>query len=132
MIRLGFLRYVEEVRAAGHDRLYPHRPFVNGTHSKRLGEKFRKRLDALKITDPRKSFHSFRSNVITAPANNGANTAQTFKQTEHKDRDNANTRLGYVRNLPDLKAIVDRIEWPIHLDALAYDGRFAHFLVSIG
>ncbi|WP_124645651.1 hypothetical protein [Burkholderia ubonensis] len=104
---------------------------MNGTYSKRLGEKFRKRLDALKITDPRKSFHSFRGNVITALANNGANTAQTFKLTEHKDRDDANTRLAYVRNLPDLKAIVDRIEWPIHLDALAYDGRFADFLVSI-
>jgi integrase len=130
LIRLGFLRYVEEVRSAGHDRLYPHRPFVNGTYSKRLSEKFRERLDALTITDPRKSFHSFRVNVITALANNGANTAQMFKIAGHKDRDDADTQLGYVRELPDLKAVVDRLAWPINLDALAYDGRFAGFLTA--
>ncbi|PXW26318.1 tyrosine-type recombinase/integrase [Paraburkholderia caballeronis] len=130
LISLGFLRYVEEVRSAGHDRLYPHRPFVNGTYSKRLSEKFRERLDALTITDPRKSFHSFRVNVITALANLGANTAQTFKITGHKDRDDAGTHLGYVRDLPDLKAVVDGLAWPINLDALAYDGRFAGFLTA--
>ncbi|AJY66715.1 hypothetical protein ACVCIC_20005 [Burkholderia glumae] len=62
----------------------------------------------LGILDARKSFHSFRVNVITALANGGTNTAQTFKITCHKDRTDADTHLGYVRDLPDLKAVVER------------------------
>lgn len=130
LIQLGFLRYVEEVRAAGQERLYPHRRLVNQTYAKRLGERFREHLTNLGILDARKSFHSFRVNVITALANSGANTAQTFKITGHKDRGDADTHLGYVRDLPDLKAVVDALRWPIDLNGLTYDGRFAGFLAA--
>lgn len=130
LIRLGFLRYVEEVRAAGLERLYPHWRLINGAYAKRLSECFREHLTGLRILEPRKSFHSFRVNVITALANNGANTAQTFKITGHKDRGDAGTHLGYVRDLPDLKAVVDALRWPIDLDGLTYDGRFARFLAA--
>ena len=130
LVRMGFLRYVEEVRSAGQERLYPHRRLINGAYAKRLSERFREHLTNLDILDARKSFHSFRVNVITALANSGANTAQTFKITGHKDRTDADTHLGYVRDLPDLKAVVDALRWPIDLDGLTYDGRFAGFLAA--
>ncbi|NVE21688.1 hypothetical protein [Burkholderia glumae] len=84
----------------------------------------------LGILDARKSFHSFRVNVITALANSGTNTAQTFKIKGHKDRTDADTHLGYIHDLPDLKAVVDALRWPIDLDALAYDGRLTGFLAA--
>ncbi|UVS95757.1 hypothetical protein [Burkholderia glumae] len=40
LVRLGFLRYVDEVRAAGQERLYPHRRLINGAYAKRLSERF--------------------------------------------------------------------------------------------
>ncbi|MCS6478656.1 tyrosine-type recombinase/integrase [Burkholderia thailandensis] len=130
LIRLGFLRYVDEVRAAGHERIYPHRKLINGAYAKRLGERLREQLTNLGILDPRKSFHSFRVNVATALANLGANTAQTYKIMGHKNQGDADVPLGYVRELPDLKAVVDALRWPIDLDALIYDGRFAGFLAA--
>ena len=66
LIRLGFLRYVDEARAAGHERIYPRRKLINGAYAKRLGERLREQLTNLGILDPRKSFHSFRVSVATA------------------------------------------------------------------
>ncbi|KVR76145.1 hypothetical protein [Burkholderia vietnamiensis] len=82
LVQLGFLCYVEEVRAAGQERLYPHRRLINRAYAKRLGERFREHMTNLGVLDARKSFHSCRVS-LTALANGGANTAQTFKITGH-------------------------------------------------
>lgn len=130
--RLGFLDYVDEVRAAGADRIFPHRLFINGSYSKRLSSAMLAYLTArgIKTEGDRKSFHSFRVNVITAMANNGVNTPQVMKIVGHKNSEADDVHLGYVRDLPDLLPVVDQLHWPIDLEALKYDGRFESFVTN--
>lgn len=132
LIRLGFLNYVEEVRASGAERLYPHRLEINHTYSKKLSEAMLEYQKAIGIKKPNdhKSFHSFRVNVITALANNGANTPQVMKIVGHKNKEGDEVHLGYVRDLPDLKRVVDALQWPIDTEVLTYDGRFKDFVAN--
>jgi integrase len=124
LIDLGFLGFVDKQRADGHDRLFPDRMLINDSYSKELGIAFREHLIAVgvrKLSDAseRKSFHSFRVNVITQLADNGANTIQVMKIVGHSagQAQALSTHLGYVRQL-HLKPIVDGLVWPIDLVGL--------------
>ena len=129
---LGFLTYVDEVRAGGAKRLFPHRSYVNHSYAKRLSEVFGKYLAGLGVATPEspKSFHSFRVNVITAMADDGANTTQSMKMTGHRTSEADDVHFGYVRDLPSLRKIADNLKWPIDVDGLKYDGRFAKFVAD--
>ena len=131
LINLGFLDYVNEVKQSGAERLFPHRSFVNGTYSKRLSEELLKYQTkrGLKKRGERKSFHSFRVNVITALANNGANTIQVMKIVGHETGEKGiETHLGYIRDLPDLKNIINTLSWGIDIEGLKYHGEFKDFI----
>lgn len=130
LVALGFLDYVAEARAAGADRIFPHRLLINDSYSKRLSEQMLAYLKARNIKRPNdhKSFHSFRVNVSTALANNGANTAQVMQIVGHKANESHDVHLGYVRDLPDLLPVVDTLLWPMDLSGLAYQGQFKEFV----
>jgi integrase len=138
LIELGFLDYVSECRAAKVQQIFPHRSKVKGGYSKRLSERMTSYLVELGIKavdfedrpvkDDHKSFHSFRVNVITALANAGANAAQVMQIVGHKRADANAVHMGYVRDLPDLQQVVDKLEWPINVEALRYRGEFDAFL----
>jgi integrase len=128
--QLGFLDYVDECRTVGADRIFPHCLLINNSYSKEVSAAMLAHQRALKIKAPHTSFHSFRVNVITAMANNGANTPQVMKIVGHKRGDSEEVHLGYVRDLPDLQPIVDALKWPINIPALTYDGRFGAFVAN--
>jgi integrase len=130
LIELGFLDYVGECRAAGADRLFPHRALINHSYSKELSAGMLEYQRARNIKAPQTSFHSFRVNVITQMHNNDSNTAKVMKIVGHDDGGGHAVHWGYVRELPDLKPIVDKLEWPIDARALRYNGRFASFLAN--
>jgi integrase len=125
LIDLGFLEFVARQRAAGHERLFPDRLLINDSYSKELSNAFREHLIAVgvrKLADKseRKSFHSFRVNVVTQLTDNGANTVQIMRIVGHSTgtAQALATHLGYVRELPNLKGVVDGLVWPIDLVAL--------------
>lgn len=130
LVGLGFLDYVAEAKAAGAVRIFPHRLLINDTYSKRLSEQMLAYLKDrdIKRPDDHKSFHSFRVNVSTALANNGANTAQVMQIVGHKASESHDVHLGYVRDLPDLLPVVDTLQWPMDLSGLAYRGQFKEFV----
>ena len=132
LLALGFLDYVDEVRAAGAPRLFPHRGLVNESYAKELSVAMLARRRALNIEDPndRKSFHSFRVGVATMLANMGANTMQAMRILGHAASDGVSTHAGYVRDLPDLKAIADLVRHPIDLASLKYAGQFGAFIAN--
>lgn len=132
LINLGFLDYVEEVRSAGANRIFPHRSFVNGSYSKRLSEEHLKYLTLRKIKkhDDHKSFHSYRVNVITQLANNGVSATLASRIVGHETEKGMDVHLGYVRDLPALKQVVDGLHWPIDLAALRYEGQFKAFVAN--
>lgn len=81
-----------------------------------------------RIKAPQTSFHSFRVNVVTEMHNKNANAAKVMKIVDHDDGGGHDVHWGYVRELPDCKEIVDKLDWPICLAALRYDGRFREFV----
>jgi len=125
LIDLGFLDFVARQRSAGHERLFPERVLVNDSFSKELGIAFREHLIAVGVrqrTDAseRKSFHSFRVNVVTQLTDNGASTIQVMRIVGHDTgaAQGLATHAGYVRELPSLKKLVDGLVWPIDLTTL--------------
>ena len=125
LIDLGFLDFVAQQRAAGHLRLFPGRLLINDSYAKELSDAFREHLIAVgvrKLTDKseRKSFHSFRVNVITQLTDSGANTVQIMRIVGHATgaAQALATHLGYVRELPSLRAIIDGLIWPVDLTGL--------------
>lgn len=135
LIDLGLLDYLAEVRTAGAGRLFPNRPYVNGTYGKRLSERFAGYLKDLGIKRPHLSFHSFRANVITAMANAEVSLIKSMAIAGHKQVEGPNAasirvHFGYVRDLPVLRPVIDAFEWGLKVDALKYDGRFKAFVAD--
>ncbi len=62
LIRLGFLRYLEEVRAiCGNKRLFPDLSLSkSGSYAANYSKWFANFLDHVGVTDSKKNFHSFR------------------------------------------------------------------------
>lgn len=130
LIDLGFLDYVEECKAAGAERIFPHCPYINHSYYKHLSAALLEHQRALNIKLPQTSFHSFRVNVITELHNKNANAGKILKIVGHEDGSGGGQAVhwGYVRDLPDCKEIVDLLHWPIDQAALKYDGRFSRFV----
>jgi len=129
LIDMGFLQYVEECKAAGAQRIFPHSPYINHSYYKHLSAALLQHQRALKIKLPQTSFHSFRVNVITELHNKNANSGNILKIVGHEDGSGGGAvHWGYVRDLPDCKSIMDLLNWPIDREALKYDGRFKDFV----
>lgn len=62
LIACGFIKHVEQMRALGHERVFPSLSNSNshGTFSNAAGKWFARFLDSIKLTDSRLDFHSFR------------------------------------------------------------------------
>jgi hypothetical protein len=62
LVRCGLLRYVESVKAAGHERLFPSLRNDNKYElwSNSLGKAYSRYLDDIGLDDPRLDFHSYR------------------------------------------------------------------------
>ncbi|PPU78837.1 integrase [Xanthomonas cucurbitae] len=70
LIDAGFLTYLEEVKAAGHERIFPHLPFSkdNG-YGDALGDQFRAYAIKQGLTQRLKSFHCFRHTLSNSLIN---------------------------------------------------------------
>ena len=104
LIELGFWDYVGECRAAGADRLFPHRALINHSHSKELSAGMLAYQRARRIKAPQTSFHSFRVNVITQMHNNDSNTAKVMKIVGHDDWRRPRRALGLRPRPPRFEA----------------------------
>ena len=61
IIHAGFLDYVEEVRVAGHERVFPDlKKGARGAYSQKFSQWFSRFRKSLGITDGNVGFHSFR------------------------------------------------------------------------
>ena len=67
LVRLGFLDYVERQRKNGQTRLFPElRADRHGTLTRLWGKRFRYFARSVGLSDPRKTFHSFRHGFVDA------------------------------------------------------------------
>ncbi len=101
LIDLGFLSYVEHVRALGSSALFPHvdRTTRAATQkpSKNQSRQFGNYLDRLGICDANLVFHSFRHTVVTALQDGGTPLHDAMVIAGHEAFSNA-VRTGTIRS----------------------------------
>ena len=106
LIELGLLGHVESVRATGADRLFPELEPVRGKLGHAPSKWFGRYKKKRGITDPRKTFHSFRHTLIDDLRDSGVQDSLIKRIAGHED--GAVTFSIYGSRSP-LKAMVDAL-----------------------
>lgn len=84
LLDAGFLGFVEEVKAAGHPRLFPHLPATGDLgYGRQLSKQFRAYLLALGIDEAGMGFHAFRHTFINTLTRAGLPEIQISRLTGH-------------------------------------------------
>lgn len=114
-----FFAYVQQVKMAGEEQLFPHLVDGKNGFSKNCSRRFGQYLDLLEITDKRKVFHSFRSNVINQLTNRGIHPAIIMGLVGHYEQAKIDFSSPHFNNYQEqkpieiLKEAIDRLEYPI-------------------
>ena len=107
LLDLGLLLYIESVRASGADRVFPELEAVRGKLGHAPSKWFGRYKTKLGITDPRKTFHSFRHTLIDDLRDAGVQDSLIKRIAGHED--GAVTFSIYGSRSP-LKAMLDAME----------------------
>ncbi|MGE8114934.1 site-specific integrase [Pseudomonas sp. NPDC086566] len=85
LLDLGLLQHVESVKATGADRLFPELEAVRGKLGHAPSKWFGRYKTKLGITDPRKTFHSFRHTLIDDLRDAGVQDSLIKRIAGHED-----------------------------------------------
>lgn len=107
LLDLDLLQHVESVRASGADRLFPELEAVRGKLGHAPSKWFGRYKTKLGITDPRKTFHSFRHTLIDDLRDAGVQDSLIKRIAGHED--GAVTFSIYGSRSP-LKAMADALQ----------------------
>lgn len=114
LIDLGLLQHVEAVRSNGADRLFPELEAVRGKLGNAPSKWFGRYKSKQGITDPRKTFHSFRHTLIDDLRDAGVQDSLIKRIAGHED--GAVTFSIYGSRSP-LKAMLDALHDILVTDA---------------
>jgi integrase len=118
LIELGFLGYVERLRAKGETRLFPElKPNKYGECGPRAGkwfQRYRKRC-GIQGADSKKCFHSFRHNVVDFLKQKGTPPEFIHAIVGHEDKI-AHGTYGRRHQAASLKPYVDQIEFDLNIE----------------
>jgi len=85
LLSLGLLKYVESAKATGADRVFPQLEAVRGKLGHAPSKWFGRYKTKLGITDPRKTFHSFRHTLIDDLRESGVQDSLIKRIAGHED-----------------------------------------------
>ncbi|HEK1688323.1 TPA: site-specific integrase [Pseudomonas putida] len=85
LLDLGLLQHVESVKASGADRVFPELDAVRGKLGHAPSKWFGRYKTKLGITDPRKTFHSFRHTLIDDLRDSGVQDSLIKRIVGHED-----------------------------------------------
>ncbi|MNM98265.1 Tyrosine recombinase XerC [compost metagenome] len=85
LIEHGLLQYAESVKTSGADRLFPELEAVRGKRGHAASKWFGRYKTKLGITDPRKTFHSFRHTFIDDLRDAGVQDSLIKRMVGHED-----------------------------------------------
>jgi integrase len=131
LINAGFLAYVEEARAAGHDRLFPNLPNSTGLgFGPQLSRQFSAFIKEQGITAKGQGFHGFRHTIASRLDAAGVSEAAISVLTGHKHAETILQRHYIDRaSLPDRLATLARFVPPVQLPDYE-PGQFAQALAD--
>ncbi|VTU29827.1 site-specific tyrosine recombinase XerC [Variovorax sp. PBL-E5] len=112
LIRLGFLKYVETVKKARSDSLWPSLPLREGKPSDFFGRWFKDHRNALGLTGTRPDFHCFRHTVRPLMRKAGHSEGTMDKVTGHKTVGSIGTVVYDHRTLSEVQEAVEAIRYP--------------------
>lgn len=107
LIELGLLQYAESVRTHGADRLFPELEAVRGKRGHAASKWFGRYKAKLGITDPRKTFHSFRHTFIDDLRDAGVQDSLIKRIVGHED---SSVTFGIYGSRTPIKAMVEAMK----------------------
>lgn len=112
LVRLGFLKYVEAVRAAGDDSLWPALPLRDGKPSDLFGRWFGDHRRALGLKDKYPDFHCLRHTVRPLMRRAGHDQGTMDLVTGHDTPGSIGTKVYDHHTLKEVQAAVESIRYP--------------------
>ncbi|MBU1361461.1 MAG: site-specific integrase [Gammaproteobacteria bacterium] len=109
LIRLGFLRYVETIRASESDALWPSLPLREGKPSDYFGRWFREHRTPLGL---KPTFHYFRHTVRPLMRRAGFSESTQDKITGHETKGSIGSTVYDHWTLKELQSAVEAIQYP--------------------
>ncbi|WP_448106961.1 site-specific integrase [Pseudomonas azerbaijanoccidentalis] len=106
MVELGILRYVDSVKATGADRLFPELEAVRGKLGHAPSKWFGRYRAKRGVTDPRKTFHSFRHSFIDELRDAGVQDSLIKRMVGHEDN---SVTFGIYGSRTPLKAMAEAL-----------------------
>lgn len=113
LLRLGFLGYVEAIRAAGADSLWPSMKMRAGKPSDYFGRWFRVYRKSLGIDGARPDFHCFRHTLRPLMRRAGFSEETQDKVTGHKAKGSVGTVVYGHWTLKEIHEAVESIRYPV-------------------
>jgi integrase len=110
LVRLGFLQYVQSVRKAGNDSLWPALPLRDGKPSDYFGRWFGSHCKALGLSSL--TFHYLRHTVRPLMRKAGHSEGTMDKVTGHKAVGSIGTVVYDHRTLSEVRDAVETIQYP--------------------
>lgn len=107
LIELGLLQYAESVRTDGADRLFPELEAVRGKRGHAASKWFGRYKTKLGITDPRKTFHSFRHTFIDDLRDAGVQDSLIKRMVGHED---SSVTFGIYGSRTPIKAMIEAMK----------------------
>ena len=107
LLALGFWAYVQMLKNKNETHLLPFRP--EACREKAVGRMWGLWVDECKVTNKRKTFHSFRSTAITDLHNSAAGHAAIRTTVGHATQGTTGAHGGYIRGI-DLVKRMETIE----------------------
>jgi integrase len=106
LVKLGLLLHVESVRATGADRLFPELEAVRGKLGHAPSKWFGRYKIKQGITDPKKTFHSFRHTLIDELRDSGVQDSLIKRIVGHED---SSVTFGIYGSRTPLRAMVEAL-----------------------
>ncbi|UYP81152.1 site-specific integrase [Pseudomonas asiatica] len=106
LIEHGLLQYAESVKTSGADRLFPELEAVRGKLGHAASKWFGRYKAKLGITDPRKTFHSFRHTFIDDLRDAGVQDSLIKRMVGHED---SSVTFGIYGSRTPIKAMVEAL-----------------------
>lgn len=118
LIKLGLLDYVETIKATDAARLFPELEPTRGKLGHAPSKWFGRYKTKLGITDPKKTFHSYRHTFIDELREAGVQDSLVKRLVGHEDN---SVTFGIYGSRTPLKAMLDAI---MHIDAESRNNSF--------
>lgn len=106
LIEQGLLQYAESVKTAGADQLFPELEAVRGKRGHAPSKWFGRYKTKLGITDPRKTFHSFRHTFIDDLRDAGVQDSLIKRMVGHED---SSVTFGIYGSRTPVKAMAEAL-----------------------